>query len=55
MLISSYREKKKIQLPTKPQRWQILGSIMKNLEIREWNIILPVYTTPESRHIQCDP
>lgn len=48
-------QEKKIQLPTKPKRWQILGSLMKNLEIKEWNIILPVYTTPESRHIQCDP
>lgn len=43
-------KKKKTSLPTKPQRWQILGSIMKSLEIKEWNIILPVYTTPEFRH-----
>ena len=29
------QEKKKNSLPTKPQRWQILGGIMKSLEIKE--------------------
>ena len=43
-------QEKKNSLPTKPQRWQILGGIMKSLEIKEWNIILPMYTTPEFRH-----